>query len=133
MGYKSEIGYQTFLYSNETDVRRLLMFLIEKLPKDTSQQEDEGVKKKSKEKNISLLISEKINFMLQQCWMPHYCKQKGLRVIDNNLILNEGCKNIKKFHGISLAMPVNYLNGKSKYSKGFLFFFYKVILLNLSL
>ena len=78
-------------------------------------------------------LSEKINFMLQQCWMPHYCKQKGLRVIDNNLILNAGCKNIKKFHGISLAMPVNYLNGKSKYSKGFLFFFYKVILLNLSL
>ncbi|CAG2067831.1 unnamed protein product [Timema podura] len=35
VGYKGDIGYQTFLYSSEADVRRVLMFLIEKLPKES--------------------------------------------------------------------------------------------------
>lgn len=34
MGYTGEVGYQTFLYSNEADLRRVLMFLIERLPKE---------------------------------------------------------------------------------------------------
>lgn len=34
MGYTGEVGYQTFLYSNEADLRRVFMFLIERLPKD---------------------------------------------------------------------------------------------------
>lgn len=35
VGYKSDIGYQTILYGNIVDMRRILMFLIEKLPKET--------------------------------------------------------------------------------------------------
>ena len=34
MGFKGDIGYQTFLYGNENDIRKLLLFLIERLPKD---------------------------------------------------------------------------------------------------
>jgi len=34
LGYKGEIGYQTFLYSGETEIRRILMFLVERLPKE---------------------------------------------------------------------------------------------------
>ncbi|KAL5237629.1 hypothetical protein ACI65C_005039 [Semiaphis heraclei] len=34
VGYKSDIGYQTILYGNIVDIRRILMFLIEKLPKE---------------------------------------------------------------------------------------------------
>lgn len=34
VGYKSDIGYQTILYGNIKDMRRILMFLIEKLPKE---------------------------------------------------------------------------------------------------
>lgn len=120
LGYKNEIGYQTFLYSNEPDMRRLLMFLIEKLPKDSSQQDDRSKSKsskKSKEENLTSLISNKLNLMLSQCWTPSYCKQKSLRVIDQNSILIEGCKNVKKFNTISLDFPVNNLIGKSNYSK----------------
>ncbi|CAH0385554.1 unnamed protein product [Bemisia tabaci] len=32
LGYKDEIGYQTLLYSNEIEIRRLFTFVIEKLP-----------------------------------------------------------------------------------------------------
>jgi hypothetical protein len=35
LGYSGDIGYQTFLYSSETDVRRVFVFLIEKLPKES--------------------------------------------------------------------------------------------------
>ena len=101
-------------------MRRLLMFLIEKLPKDTSQQDDgnKNANKKSKGENLNLLISNKINLMLSQCWTPSYCKQKSIRMIDNNLILKEGCKNVRRFNTVSLAFPVDLLSGRSNYSKG---------------
>jgi hypothetical protein len=35
LGYSGDIGYQTFLYSGETDIRRVFVFLIEKLPKES--------------------------------------------------------------------------------------------------
>uniref|UniRef100_T1HAF6 Coiled-coil domain-containing protein 22 homolog n=1 Tax=Rhodnius prolixus TaxID=13249 RepID=T1HAF6_RHOPR len=34
LGYTGEVGYQTFLYSNVIEVRRVFMFLIEKLPRE---------------------------------------------------------------------------------------------------
>lgn len=100
------------------------MFLIEKLPKDLIQQDERssekksGNNKKSREENLNLLISNKLNLMMSQCWTPSYCKQKSLRVIDNNQILSEGCKNVKKFNTVSLDFPINNLIGKSNYSKG---------------
>uniref|UniRef100_A0AAG5DNG7 Coiled-coil domain-containing protein 22 homolog n=1 Tax=Anopheles atroparvus TaxID=41427 RepID=A0AAG5DNG7_ANOAO len=36
VGYRRDIGYQTFLYSNVAEVRRVFMFLIEQLPKETT-------------------------------------------------------------------------------------------------
>lgn len=41
MGYRGEIGYQTFLYSNEADIRKLFMFLVENLPKESSESASE--------------------------------------------------------------------------------------------
>ncbi|XP_035892487.1 coiled-coil domain-containing protein 22 homolog [Anopheles stephensi] len=40
VGYRRDIGYQTFLYSNVAEVRRVFMFLIEQLPKDTTDNAD---------------------------------------------------------------------------------------------
>ncbi|XP_054161570.1 coiled-coil domain-containing protein 22 homolog [Oppia nitens] len=34
LGYKTDIGYQTFLYGNESDIRKLFLFLLERLPKE---------------------------------------------------------------------------------------------------
>lgn len=41
IGYKGEIGYQTFLYSNEPEIRTLLMFLVEKLPRESAEASDQ--------------------------------------------------------------------------------------------
>ena len=41
LGYQGEIGYQTFLYSSVKEWRKLLMFLLEKLPREAVQAADE--------------------------------------------------------------------------------------------
>ena len=41
LGYRGEVGYQTFLYSSEVDIRRVFMFLLEKLPKEAAGHEGE--------------------------------------------------------------------------------------------
>lgn len=34
LGFRGDIGYQTILYCNEVEARKLLMFLIERLPRE---------------------------------------------------------------------------------------------------
>ncbi len=41
LGYRGEVGYQTFLYSNESDIRRVFMFLVERLPKAGAESTEE--------------------------------------------------------------------------------------------
>lgn len=36
LGFRGDIGYQSILYSNENEIRRVLMFLIERLPNKES-------------------------------------------------------------------------------------------------
>lgn len=47
LGYPGEIGYQTFLYSSVKEWRRLLMFLLEKLPKEKAQTGNESLGRQS--------------------------------------------------------------------------------------
>uniref|UniRef100_A0A4W3J2U9 Coiled-coil domain-containing protein 22 n=1 Tax=Callorhinchus milii TaxID=7868 RepID=A0A4W3J2U9_CALMI len=67
LGYQGEIGYQTFLYSNEPEIRRLLMFLVEKLPRDSADTADQPA-----EKSVLLqrLIATKIKQQLASAWLP---------------------------------------------------------------
>ncbi|CAL7938667.1 unnamed protein product [Xylocopa violacea] len=76
LGYKGDIGYQTFLYSSEADLRKVFMFLIEKLPKESDKTLSEPVS------NIALLeksIATAIAQQLSAPWLPHYCHTKGFR------------------------------------------------------
>jgi len=41
LGCSGDLGYQTFLYSNEQEIRSILIYLIEKLPKNEETQENE--------------------------------------------------------------------------------------------
>uniref|UniRef100_A0A673M6Y8 Coiled-coil domain-containing protein 22 n=1 Tax=Sinocyclocheilus rhinocerous TaxID=307959 RepID=A0A673M6Y8_9TELE len=41
VGFKGEIGYQTFLYSSEPEIRSLFMFLVEKLPRESAEALDQ--------------------------------------------------------------------------------------------
>ncbi|CAL1678069.1 unnamed protein product [Lasius platythorax] len=76
LGYRGDIGYQTFLYNSEADLRRVFMFLIEKLPKESEKTVNESVSKVVLlEKSVASAISQGLSIP----WLPHYCHKKGIR------------------------------------------------------
>uniref|UniRef100_U5ENS4 Coiled-coil domain-containing protein 22 homolog n=1 Tax=Corethrella appendiculata TaxID=1370023 RepID=U5ENS4_9DIPT len=72
VGYRRDIGYQTFLYLNEAEVRRVFMFLIESLPKETEKSSlSQPIDKLTELENE---IYTNINQQLYSPWMPEFCK-----------------------------------------------------------
>lgn len=82
MGFRGDIGYQSFLYSNVTEVRRVFMFLIERLPKEADKDhldEIHGDRKSLLDHNIR----QNIKIQLNAAWTPQYCKKFGARKFGN--------------------------------------------------
>ncbi|XP_067005460.2 coiled-coil domain-containing protein 22 homolog [Anabrus simplex] len=102
LGYAGDIGYQTFLYSNEADVRRVFMFLIEKLPKET---EKSIVEPSGSREILEKEIREVLKKQLSSPWLPSYCKRKGIRWRDDGTWSREGCGHYQPFISSSLTLP----------------------------
>ncbi|XP_047110934.1 coiled-coil domain-containing protein 22 homolog isoform X1 [Schistocerca piceifrons] len=95
LGYPGEIGYQTFLYSSEADVRRVFMFLIEKLPKETEKTiVDPTV---GGAELLEQQVAEEVRRQLCAPWLPSYCRQEGLRWRNDGSWSREGCRHCKPF------------------------------------
>ncbi|XP_049920590.1 coiled-coil domain-containing protein 22 isoform X3 [Epinephelus moara] len=71
IGYKGEIGYQTFLYSSEPEIRSLLMFLVEKLPRESSEASDQPT---GKSVVLQRAIAAAIKAQLVVPWLPPNCR-----------------------------------------------------------
>ncbi|XP_074499154.1 coiled-coil domain-containing protein 22 isoform X1 [Sebastes fasciatus] len=71
VGYKGEIGYQTFLYSNEPEIRSLLMFLVEKLPRESAEASDQPT---GKSVVLQRAIAAAIKAQLVVPWLPPNCR-----------------------------------------------------------
>uniref|UniRef100_A0A7N8WJC3 Coiled-coil domain-containing protein 22 n=1 Tax=Mastacembelus armatus TaxID=205130 RepID=A0A7N8WJC3_9TELE len=71
LGYKGEIGYQTFLYSNEPEIRSLLMFLVEKLPRESAEASDQPT---GKSVVLQRAIAAAIRAQLAVPWLPANCR-----------------------------------------------------------
>ncbi|XP_054084798.1 coiled-coil domain-containing protein 22 homolog [Zeugodacus cucurbitae] len=74
INYRGDIGYQTFLYPNEVDVRKLLMFLIEKIPRD---EKASPLEVGSLPCDIDIWrknIKETILEELHKPWAPQFCR-----------------------------------------------------------
>ncbi|XP_027023066.1 coiled-coil domain-containing protein 22 isoform X1 [Tachysurus fulvidraco] len=71
LGYKGEIGYQTFLYSNEPEIRSLLMFLVEKLPRERAEVSDQPAGKSAL---LQKAIAAQIKAQLVLPWLPPSCR-----------------------------------------------------------
>jgi hypothetical protein len=102
LGYSGDIGYQTFLYSSETDVRRIFVFLIEKLPKESEKSILEPTGR------IGLLekaVSETVKKQLTSPWLPRYCRRKGIRWHDDGTWSREGCGHQQAFISCNLVVP----------------------------
>nr|XP_046251880.1 coiled-coil domain-containing protein 22 [Scatophagus argus] len=70
IGYKGEIGYQTFLYSNEPEIRSLLMFLVEKLPRERAEASDQPT---GKSVVFQRAIAAAMKAQLSVPWLPSNC------------------------------------------------------------
>ncbi|KAK3700428.1 hypothetical protein QZH41_015291, partial [Actinostola sp. cb2023] len=104
LGYQGEIGYQTFLYSNEADIRRVFMFLVERLPKESSSSVSEPL-------GTSILLNRRIAAevakRLSYSWTPAFCKRGGLRWrgVKERTYSKEGTRNMRRFHACPLRSP----------------------------
>uniref|UniRef100_A0A8C7GL86 Coiled-coil domain-containing protein 22 n=1 Tax=Oncorhynchus kisutch TaxID=8019 RepID=A0A8C7GL86_ONCKI len=81
LGYKGEIGYQTFLYSNEPEIRSLLMFLVEKLPRESAEASDQPAGKSALlQKSIAAQIKAQLAlpWLSPSCRLPLLCKTQVL-------------------------------------------------------
>lgn len=122
IGYREEIGYQTILYFNETEIRRLFIFLIEKLPKDngsTIQSEEVGY-------TLKLLSDIKKKLKPSSVWVPSSLHNKGT-------ISNETDVNVRSYgHSCQLSLkklriPSSIHNSES--NMGYLFLL-SILLMN---
>lgn len=90
LGYKNDVGYQTFLYYNEAELRQVFMFLIEKLPSEDKKPSGSVATSNKKQlllQQISLKIAEDLNTI----WIPPSCKNL-LKMSLGDYIYEQGIK-----------------------------------------
>ncbi|XP_072305431.1 coiled-coil domain-containing protein 22 [Eucyclogobius newberryi] len=82
IGFKGELGYQTFLYSSEPEIRSLLMFLVEKLPRGSAESSDQS-SGKSALKGIAAAMKAELSvpWLPPNCRLPLYAPTQGPDVL----------------------------------------------------
>ncbi|XP_068027237.1 LOW QUALITY PROTEIN: coiled-coil domain-containing protein 22, partial [Melanerpes formicivorus] len=85
LGFGGDVGYQTFLYSSEQDVRRLLLFLVEKLPRDEGER---GAEPPGKSGALLRAIASRIRQQLGTPWLPPSCRPPRLQQLQGPALLN---------------------------------------------
>ncbi|KAJ8949666.1 hypothetical protein NQ314_008127 [Rhamnusium bicolor] len=86
LGFKGDMGYQTILYCNEVEVRRVLMFLIERLPRETIK--TIPIEQTGYVPRIVKIIEENIKDSLRQMWIPSSLLSSGVREYDGGYLVN---------------------------------------------
>jgi len=102
LGYQGEIGYQTFLYANEHELRKVLMFLIEKLPKEASDAIDEPL---SRGTLLNNRVASELKRQLSVPWTPSYTKISNVMNIDSSNWFFQGCSTFNKINTNHLLYP----------------------------
>ncbi|XP_074057524.1 coiled-coil domain-containing protein 22 isoform X1 [Macrotis lagotis] len=67
LGYTRELGYQSFLYPSEPDLRQLLLFLAERLPPDPAQ---ESAQPSGETAILLRAVGAQVRELLAEPWMP---------------------------------------------------------------
>ncbi|KAH9495231.1 hypothetical protein Btru_015787 [Bulinus truncatus] len=116
LGYKGgDLGYQTFLYSNETEIRKIFMFLVEKLPKESSQAADEPI---GASVLLQRAISTELSTQLSMAWVPSFLKEDGVRNRSKPPGWQiEGACCLHRYHNCPISIPKSVGNISHKVSK----------------
>ena len=102
LGYRGEIGYQTFLYANLIEWRRVFVFLIESLPKAAREGGDSSVSGQA-------LLQRRITKSFQLCAAEFDCPSVRFVPVHSDAQM--------KFHrsnGIHRSVPLTLPDSKSK-------------------
>uniref|UniRef100_A0A2A4JFL2 Coiled-coil domain-containing protein 22 homolog n=1 Tax=Heliothis virescens TaxID=7102 RepID=A0A2A4JFL2_HELVI len=81
LGYKNDVGYQTFLYHNECELRQVFMFLIERLPNE-GKQAPTNIQSANRKSLLKRNISNKIGEELKSIWITPCCKPNSNKIGD---------------------------------------------------
>ncbi|XP_058678285.1 LOW QUALITY PROTEIN: coiled-coil domain-containing protein 22 [Ammospiza caudacuta] len=95
LGFGGDVGYQTFLYSSEHDVRRLLLFLVEKLPRDEGHR---GAETPGKSGLLLGAVGARIRELLGTPWVPPPCRTPKLQRL-------QGTRHLRPFLTCALVLP----------------------------
>ncbi|KAM7028184.1 LOW QUALITY PROTEIN: coiled-coil domain-containing protein 22 [Acridotheres tristis] len=95
LGFGGDVGYQTFLYSSEHDTRRLLLFLVEKLPRDEGER---GAEPPGKSGALLRAIGAQIREELGTPWVPPVCRTPRLQRL-------QGTSHLRPFTTCPLVLP----------------------------
>ncbi|XP_071452472.1 coiled-coil domain-containing protein 22 homolog [Hetaerina americana] len=102
LGYPGDVGYQTFLYSSVADVRKVLIFLIEKLPKESEKVVEVP---SGKAALFQQALSDLLKKQFSTPWIPNYCNTKGVRWLKDGTWSREGYIHSYPFRSCPLAVP----------------------------
>ncbi|CAG9856761.1 unnamed protein product [Phyllotreta striolata] len=86
LGFRGDMGYQTILYCNVEEVRRTLMFLIERLPREPIK--TNTVEQLGYVPRIVKSLEENIKDSLSKTWVPSCVLKQGVRKTSNGYIVN---------------------------------------------
>lgn len=75
MGYTNKIGYETFLYPNESDTRALLRWMVEKMPKLGDEDADEVVGEGA---SFQKSVDDAFSTWSRERWSPFHINTKPL-------------------------------------------------------
>lgn len=113
LGFRGDMGYQTILYCNEIEVRRVLMYLIERLPRESNKTvctEELGYVP-----TLVKQIEAKMRDCLQTQWFPSQYLYQGAHLTSPNqfFLQSTGCS--IPLHTKNLHIPHIDLNSTDSY------------------
>ncbi|CAH1106385.1 unnamed protein product [Psylliodes chrysocephalus] len=86
LGFREDMGYQSILYYNEEEVRRVLIFLIERLPRETIK--TVSVEQIGYVSRIVKTLEDNIKESLSKTWVPSCFLRQGVRETSQGYIVN---------------------------------------------
>lgn len=116
LGFKGELGYQTFLYGTGGEIRKLFLFLLEKMPRDnatdeveTTATDDQSVLARLRRANISLTWLPPMEPDALKHRPQDYLESKNLRGLFNSksILGNKMAPNRKAFYDQNARIHLN--------------------------
>jgi len=114
LGYRAEIGYNTFLYSNVKDSRQILMWLVERLPKEAASISSEVLDEKAM---LGRAVAQSLSRRAETHWTPSGCKKDGVAWGAGSAWFIEGTCSVVDFAASATLVPKAKAAGMSEDTK----------------